>query len=167
GLDRTRELFAERLRVEVRERLGAHVVAAEAIALHVGPLDAHLPEAVELAELSDAGERDAVVDLAELLQAQRILRHHQDAAVVLHRDDRLAASDALPSELGLVLGHLLRVDVERERHGYGSTGRRRRASTSWWGRGDIPAGGGARARPGGRGRSRRRRRTRCRGPCRS
>ena len=118
------ELLADGLGVEVSQGLATDVVAAEAVALHVGPLDPHLPQAIELAELAHTSERDAVVDLADLREFERVLGEQEDSAVVLEGDEGLAASDALAGKLGLVLGHLFRIDVIREGHDY-STGRRR------------------------------------------
>ena len=70
-LQRAGELVADQLREEPGEGLAAHVLAAEAEALDVRPLDADLPEPVELAVLPDAGEPDAVVDLADLRSGRR------------------------------------------------------------------------------------------------
>src|SRR5574338_136383 len=129
-LQRADELVADELRVEPGERLAAHVLAAEAKAFDVRPLHADLPEAVELAVLAHAGERDAVVDLADLREVVRVLRDQDDAALELERDERLAAGDALAGELRLVLRHLLRGDVERHDHGYAAPARRRCISAS-------------------------------------
>src|SRR5262245_9888037 len=52
-LELARECVADRLRVGVRERAPAHVVAAVLIAFDVRITDADLAELVELAELAD------------------------------------------------------------------------------------------------------------------
>src|SRR3972149_4825896 len=68
GLDVLREDVAERLRVRVGERLGRHVAAAVGVPLDVGVADARDAEVLELVVLADAGERDPVVDLRDLVQ---------------------------------------------------------------------------------------------------
>src|SRR5436190_2272861 len=78
------------------------------------PCDAEL---VELAVATDARERDAVVDLADLVQGvRRVFRADEDAVVVSETSQRSPASDALARVVGTVLHHLLRRDVERHTH---------------------------------------------------
>jgi hypothetical protein len=75
------------------------------------------PQLVELVVLADAGERDAVVDLAHLAQRlRRVLGDDHDAVGVPDRGQRPTARDALAREVGAVLHHLLGSDVERHAH---------------------------------------------------
>ena len=66
------EDLAEDLGVLVGQAAGVDVLAAERVALQVGVADAGDAELVELVVVADAGEGDAVVDLADL--AQRVRR---------------------------------------------------------------------------------------------
>ena len=75
------------------------------------------PQVLELAVLADAGERDPVVDLADLVErGARVLRDEQHAVLVLETDDRLAPGDALVREIGQVLDPLLGWHVRHEAH---------------------------------------------------
>ena len=117
GLDVLGEDVAERLRVGVGERLGAHVPAAVGVALDVGVPHPGHPQVLELVVLAHAGEGDAVVDLRDLVeQGGRVLGHEQDAVAVLDGDDGTAAGDALAGILRLVLHHLLGANVVGQRH---------------------------------------------------
>ena len=74
------EHVAQVLGVEVGQRPGVDVLAAEGEALGVGVADPGHPQLVELVVLADAGEGDAVVDLADLVQRpRRVLGHDDDA----------------------------------------------------------------------------------------
>src|SRR5262245_44589016 len=94
-LELAREGVADRLGVGVRERAAAHVVAAVLVSLDVRITHTDLPELIELAELADTSERDPVIDLADLRERGRVLRHEQDPAGVFQRDARLPPADAL------------------------------------------------------------------------
>ena len=111
------EDLAEDLGVLVGEAAGVDVVARVLEALEVGGADAGDAELVELVVLADTGERDAVVDLADLAQRLgRVLGDDRDAVDVAHRDQRPAAGDALARVVGAVLHHLFGGDVERHAH---------------------------------------------------
>ena len=72
---------------------------------------------LELVVLADAGERDAVVDLADLVQrARRVLGDDDDPVGRLQRHQAAAPGDALAGVVGPVLHHLLGRDVERHAH---------------------------------------------------
>ena len=62
------EDLAEHLGVGVGQAAGVDVLAAVLVALEVGVADAGDAELVELVVLADPGERDAVVDLADLVE---------------------------------------------------------------------------------------------------
>ena len=110
-------MFPEGLAVCVGQCLGRHVLARVAVALEVAQPDAADAQLLELVELAHSRERDPVVDLRDLVQrGRRVLRDEQDPVGVLHHDDRLAAADALPRVVGLVLHELLGRDVVRSRH---------------------------------------------------
>ncbi len=109
---------AEHLRVAVGEAAGIDVVARVLVSLEVGGSDPGDTELVELVVLADAGEGDAVVDLAHL--AQRLRR------VLGDDDDAVGVPDAPPApDLG-------RCPCARSRHGPSSSvrGRRRTACSS-------------------------------------
>ena len=112
------EDLAEHLGVLVGERLGIDVVAAVGVALHVGVANTGDAELVVLVVATDAGERDAVVDLGDLAQvARRILGAEQDALVELDGDETPTSGDALLGVVGPILHHLFGCDVERHVHG--------------------------------------------------
>jgi hypothetical protein len=122
------EDLAEDLGVLVGQAAGVDVVTAVLVALDVGGADAGHPHLVELVVAADAGEGDAVVDLADLAEVVRgVLRHEGHAVVVDHGHQRAAAGDALPGVVRPVLHHLLRRDVERHAHAPRSCSR----WTSW------------------------------------
>src|SRR5262249_9405353 len=67
--------------------------------------------------LPEVGERDVVVDLADLEQgARRVSGPDDDAVDSLERDEAPAARDALARIVGAVLHDLLGRDVEGHRH---------------------------------------------------
>ena len=84
---------------------------------HVGVADPGLAQVLELVVPADRGERDPVVDLADLVQrAGRVRRNEQDAALVLQHHSAAAARDALARVIRLVLHRLLGRYVERHGH---------------------------------------------------
>jgi hypothetical protein len=83
------EDLAEDLGVLVGQAAGVDVVAAVLVALQVGGADAGDAQLVELVVLADAGERDAVVDLADLAQRGDGFSAHDGDAVVVARATRL------------------------------------------------------------------------------
>ena len=84
GLHLVGEDLAEDLGVGVGEAAGVDVLAAVLVALEVGVADAGDAELVELVVLADPGEGDAVVDLADLVEAWRwVLGDDEDAVGVL------------------------------------------------------------------------------------
>jgi hypothetical protein len=62
------EDVAQHLGVGVRQALGVDILATERVALEVGVADTRDAEAVVLVVLAGTGERDAVVDLADLVE---------------------------------------------------------------------------------------------------
>src|SRR5690606_3900571 len=65
----------------------------------------------------DRGERDAVVDLRDLVErARRVLRRERDPVLVREDHDGPAARDALAREVRPVLHELLGRDVEGHVH---------------------------------------------------
>ena len=117
GLHLLGEDRRQRLGVRVGERLRVHVLASVGVPAEVGQADPRDPQVLELAVLAGAGERDAVVDLRDLVQrGAGVLREEQQAIGVLHGHHRLPASDALAGVLGAVLHELLGRDVRLERH---------------------------------------------------
>ena len=64
------EDLVEGLGVGVGQRAGVDILARERVALEVGVAHAGRAQRVELAVLADAGERNAVVDLADLVQVR-------------------------------------------------------------------------------------------------
>ena len=108
---------AEGLGVGVREAAAGDVAAVVGVAAHVGQPDAGDPEVLELVVAADGGERDPVVDLADLVQRLgEVLRDEDDAVGVLHDDQGPPAGDALAGEVRPVLHQLLGRDVERHAH---------------------------------------------------
>ena len=80
-LHRLGEAGAELLGVPVREAAGGDVAPVERVAGEVGVGDAGLAQHLVLVVPADGGERDPVVDLADLVQhGRRVRRRHQDAA---------------------------------------------------------------------------------------
>jgi hypothetical protein len=78
GLHLLREDRRQRLRVGVGQVARAHVVAAVGVPAQVRVPNPADPEVLELAVLADAGERDPVVDLADLVQRRaRVLGDEQ------------------------------------------------------------------------------------------
>ena len=74
------EDLAEGLAVRVGERARVDVLARERVALEVGLAHAGDAQHLELVVLADPGERDAVVDLADLVErAERVLGDDHDA----------------------------------------------------------------------------------------
>ncbi len=112
-----REDLPEHLGVGVGEAAGVDVFPAVLVALEVGVADPGDAELVELVVLADAGEGDAVVDLAHLVQGGRaVLGGDEDAVGVEDGDCAATAGDALAGVVGPILHHLLGGDVERHRH---------------------------------------------------
>ncbi len=102
-----REDPPERLRVGVRDRLRGDVLAAVGVAAEIGQTNPGDAEVLELVVLAHRGERDAVVDLADLVQRfARVLGDDEDPRLTLDRDDRLAARNALARVVRAVLHHL-------------------------------------------------------------
>src|SRR5690606_9274227 len=96
---------------------GVDVLAAERVALEIGSTNARDAELVELVELADAGEGDAVVDLRDLAKGvRRVLRADHHPALVHDGDEASTAGDALAGVVGPVLHHLLGCDVEGHAH---------------------------------------------------
>ncbi len=113
--------MAQRLRVGVGEALGGHVVAAVRVALDVGMTDAGHPQRFELVVLPHPGERDPIVDLADLVEGSAGVFPQQENAVdVLQRHYRAAPGYAFDGVLGPVLHELLGRDVEGKAHGAAS-----------------------------------------------
>ena len=111
------EHLPEGLAVGVGERACVHVLAGERVALEVGLAHPGDPQHLELVVLADAGERDAVVDLGDLVErAERVLGDEHDAVDDAEGDEAAAAGDALPRVVGAVLHHLFRRDVEGHAH---------------------------------------------------
>ena len=111
------EDLAEDLGVLVGQAAGVDVVAAVLEALEVGGPHAGHAQLVELVVLADAGEGDAVVDLADLAQRLgAVLGDDGDAVGVAQGDEGPAAGDALAGVVRPVLHHLLGRDVERHAH---------------------------------------------------
>ena len=107
----------ERLGVRVGEIPRLDVLAAVGVPAQIRVPDPGDAQVLELAVLAHAGERDPVVDLADLVQRRRrVLCHEQQPVGVLHADDRPAARDALVGVLGSVLHHLVGRDIGHERH---------------------------------------------------
>ena len=107
------------LGVEVGQRAGLHVLPAELVALHVCVLHAGLAHAVELAVQAHAGESDAVVDLADLVERRvGVLAGQHDAFGIAGGDEGPSAGDVAAGELRLLPNQLLGVHVEvGHRHG--------------------------------------------------
>ena len=102
------EDLAQELGVAVGQAAGVDVVPAELVALEVGGPHAVHAQLVELVVAADAGEGDAVVDLADLAEVVRgVLGDEGDAVVVGEGDQRTAPGDALPGVVRPVLHHLL------------------------------------------------------------
>ena len=142
------EHLAQVLGVEVGQRAGVHILAAVGVPLGVGVADPRHPELVELVVLAHAGEGDAVVDLADLVERpRRVLGHDGDPRVVDGGDQRPAPGDALLGVLGPVLHHLLGCHVVGHGHGWRPSDRRRsmraanRSATSSSGTAVEPVGG--------------------------
>ena len=111
------EDLAEDLGVLVGEAARVDVVARVLEALQVGGSDTGHAELVELVVLADTGERDPVVDLADLAQRlRRVLGDDGDPVDVAQGDQRPTAGDALAGVVGTVLHHLFGGDVERHAH---------------------------------------------------
>ncbi len=116
-LDLLGEDLAQHLGIGVGQAFRGHVAAGVGVALEVGVADAGHPQRFELGVLAHAGEGDAVVDLADLVEgAARVLREQQDPVGIGHRGDRLAPGDALAGVLRPVLHQLLGGHVEGEVH---------------------------------------------------
>src|SRR5690606_20717240 len=108
---------AQRLRVDVGQAAGGHVVPGVGVAAQVGVPDAADAEVLVLVVLAGGGEADPVVDLAELVQrAGRVLADEDDAVGVLQHDQAAATGDAFAGVLGPVGHRLLGGDIERRRH---------------------------------------------------
>ena len=108
---------AELLGIPVGDAARGHVPAVELVARDVGVGHAGLAQVLVLVVPADRGERDPVVDLADLVQgAGRVRRHEQDAAGVLDDDPAAAARDSLARIVRLVFHHLFRRHVERHGH---------------------------------------------------
>ena len=119
------EDLSEDLGVGVGQAAGVDVLAAVLVALEVGVADAGDAELVELVVLPDPRERDAVVDLAHLVQrGAAVLGGDEDALGIEDGDGAAAPGDALPGVVGPILHHLLRRDVEGHRHERAPPGRR-------------------------------------------
>ena len=104
-----REDRSERLRVRVRHRLRADVLAAVGVAAKVGQSHPGDAEVLELVVLADRSEGDAVVDLADLVKRlARVLGDDEDPRLTLDRHDRFAARDALARVVRAVFHHLFR-----------------------------------------------------------
>ena len=111
------EHLTEGLAVGVGERPRVHVFAGERVALEVGLAHAGDAQHLELVVLAHPGERDAVVDLGDLVQrAERVLGDEDDAVDHAEGDQAATAGDALPRVVGAVLHHLFRRDVEGHAH---------------------------------------------------
>ncbi len=95
-LGRAGEDGAERLRVDVGQPTGRHVVPVVGVSAQIGiahPADA---EVLVLVVLAGGGEADPVVDLAELVEcAGRVLADEHNAVGVLQHDEAATAGDAL------------------------------------------------------------------------
>ena len=114
---RLAEVGAERLGVPVGQAARGHVAAVELVAGHVRVGDAGLAQHLVLVVPADRGERDPVVDLADLVQhAGDVGGHQQDAARVLHDHRAAAARHALARVVGLVAHRLLGRHIERHGH---------------------------------------------------
>ena len=99
---------AERLGVGVGQPAAGHVAAVVLVAAQVGVAHAGQAQVLELVVLADRGERDPVVDLADLVQrARRVLTQEQDAVGVGQHQHRAAARDALARVVAAVLHELL------------------------------------------------------------
>ena len=81
GLHLVGEDVAQELGVEVGQRPGVDVLAAEGEPLGVGVADPGHPELVVLVVLAHPGEGDAVVDLADLVERARGVLGHDEHAV--------------------------------------------------------------------------------------
>ena len=111
------EHLTEDLRVLVGQAARVDVVARVLEALQVGGTHTGHAQLIELVVLADAGEGDAVVDLADLAQGvRRVLGHERDAVEVADGHQRTTAGDALACIVGTVLHDLLGCDVERHAH---------------------------------------------------
>ena len=111
------EDLPQALRVLVGEAPRIDVLTAERVPLHVRVANPRDPELVELVVLADPGERDPVVDLADLPQCRRrVLGADRDTVVEPEPDEAPTASDALAGVIGAVLHDLLGSDVERHVH---------------------------------------------------
>ena len=96
---------AQRLRVDVGEPTGRHVVAVVGVSAQIRVADAADAQVLVLVVLAGGREADPVVDLAELVQrAGRVLADEHDAVGVLEHDQAAAAGDALAGVLRTV-GH--------------------------------------------------------------
>ena len=107
----------QRLGVGVGEVPSLDVLSPVGVPTQVREPDAGDPQILELAVLADAGERDPVVDLADLVQGRAgVLGDEQQPVRVLEPDHRASARDALVRVLRPVLHHLVGRDVRHERH---------------------------------------------------
>ncbi|MDQ0712214.1 hypothetical protein QFZ55_001666 [Streptomyces luteogriseus] len=96
---------AQRLRVDVRQAPGRHIVPVVGVTPQVGVAHAADPEVLVLVVLTGGGEADPVVDLAELVQRTgRVLADEHDAVGKLQHDQAATTGDALPGVLRPV-GH--------------------------------------------------------------
>ena len=119
---------AQRLGVPVRDAARRDVAAVKLVAGHVGVRDAGLAQVLVLVVAADRGERDPVVQLADLVQhAGHVGRDHQDAARVLEHHGAAAACDALARVVVLVAHCLFGRHVKR----HGHRGRFLCSSRSW------------------------------------
>ena len=111
------EDLAQDLGVLIAEAPSVDVLTAVGEALEVGCSNSRDPELIELVVLTDAGEGDPVVDLADLAKRGGwVLGHDQNALVVLGGDERAAPCDPLTRVVGAILHDLFRGDVERHAH---------------------------------------------------
>src|SRR3954454_9589153 len=117
GLHLLREDRGQRLRVRVGEVSCLHVLSPVLVAAEVGEPDARDSELLELRVLPDAGERDLVEVLVDLVQPHsRVPSEEQQAFGVFQSDHRAAARDALVRVVRAVLHQLLGSHVRHEAH---------------------------------------------------
>ena len=111
------EDLSQALRVLVGEASRIDILTAERVPLHVRVPNTRNAELIELVVLADPGERDPVIDLADLPQRRRgVLGADCDTLVEPEPDEAPAASDALAGVIGAVLHDLFGSDVERHVH---------------------------------------------------
>ena len=103
----------EALRVDAGQSPGRDVLPVVGVAADVRVPHPGLAEAFEFVVLADRGERDLVVDLADLVQRRRrVLRHEGDPVPAADHHHRAAPGDAFPCEIRTVLHQLFGRNIE-------------------------------------------------------